>query len=519
MATVTRTVELVPSGYTGLTSLSTSSSYPIDNGYKGQGDTSTYARLSLSTSTTGYLYYTFDTSVIPAGATITGITAKATVRVSNTSRVTDTKCQLFSGSTAKGSNVTFASTSTSNTVTLSTGLGWTRADLNDLRLKIGGTGSSSSQSKYIYFYGATVTITYTVTSYNITIQNSTAATVTASESEAAAGENVVISADTLSGITITDNGTDITDQFEEAGEETVSETAESFTTGLSASGANFYTSSSSTGNYFSYAVGHTAEAPGSTSTSYNTYVKDNNQNTATGWAIYDFDFSDIPAGAAIKSVTVKAYGACENTTHDSTHKAEIALYSGNTLKSTAQNFSSTSNSVMTVSSPGTWTREELQDAKVRFTVAYYGGRCFGITWTVVYELDGYIYTITAIASNHTIVVAPSGGGGNPPVITVNTPSRSIISDESGYDQCVCTFTSDLALQQWEARATKAGVTPARGVGLLVESGGSLAANTPATIYVENEELTRLSVHVLINSGWISQISFRVHHPSCLHFHW
>ena len=78
----------------------------------------------------------------------------------------------------------------------------------------------------------------------------------------------------------------------------------------------------------------------------------------------------------------------------------------------------------------------------------------------------------------------------PPVITVGTPSTSRISAITDHDQCVCTFTSDLALQQWEARATKAGVTPARGVGLLVESGGALAANTQATIYVENEELTQ-----------------------------
>jgi len=86
-------------------------------------------------------------------------------------------------------------------------------------------------------------------------------------------------------------------------------------------------------------------------------------------------------------------------------------------------------------------------------------------------------------------VEDSGGGGDPPVITVGTPSRTIISDEDGYDQCVCTFRSDLDLQAWEARATKSGTTPARGVGLLVESGTTLAANTDATIYVDNEELT------------------------------
>lgn len=76
-----------------------------------------------------------------------------------------------------------------------------------------------------------------------------------------------------------------------------------------------------------------------------------------------------------------------------------------------------------------------------------------------------------------------------PVITVDTPSKTAISDEAGHDECTCTFTSSLSLKQWEARATKKGTTPARGVGLLVESGGSLARGSKGTVVVENEELT------------------------------
>lgn len=77
----------------------------------------------------------------------------------------------------------------------------------------------------------------------------------------------------------------------------------------------------------------------------------------------------------------------------------------------------------------------------------------------------------------------------PPTITVGTPTKTKISRVEGYDQSVVTFTSDMDLQAWEARATIPGVTPARGVGLFVESGTSLSANTEATIYVDDEELT------------------------------
>ena len=123
MGTVTNTITLVPSGYTGLSNLTQSSSQPISNGYT-NADSGTYAQLTLATNTTGYLYYTFDTDDIPAGATISSITARCKSRVSNTNRVTNTVMQLYSGTTAKGSNTTFAST-TASARNLSPGTGWT----------------------------------------------------------------------------------------------------------------------------------------------------------------------------------------------------------------------------------------------------------------------------------------------------------------------------------------------------------------------------------------------------------
>ena len=403
MSTVTETLALVPSGYTGLTSLTTSSSYPISDAYKGSGDTSSYARLSLSTSTTGYLYLTFDTSDIPSDATITDISGTVTVRVSSTSRVTSTQCQLFTGTTAKGSNVTFASTSSSNTVTLTPGT-WTRSELDDLRLKIGGTGSSSSQSKYIYLYGATINVSYSVTAYDVTVNNTTSVTVTASESAVAEGGSVDIYAETLSGITVKDNGTDVTSQFVTAPDGSIAAVPGSdYTTGFSDSGAAFYQSSStSSDSWLRYAIGHSAESPYSTSDTSNTYVKPEGD---TGWINYTFDFSDIPVGATIKTVGVKVYGARENSTVDSTHVARFQCYSGSTAKGTQQDFTSTSNSLVTVTDVGTWTRSELQDAQLRFEIGYYGGRMLGITWTVTYESDGYVYTITNVTANHTIVVS------------------------------------------------------------------------------------------------------------------
>lgn len=151
------TVTLIPSGNTGLTNATIDASYPIERGYT-NADSTTYTRLNVTASRTAEIYFTFDVSSIPSGATITSVTANGKARVSSTTRITNTVMQFYSGSTAKGDNTAFAST-TATKQTLSPG-SWTRSELNNLRLKVGGTASSSSSSKRIDFYGADVTITY-----------------------------------------------------------------------------------------------------------------------------------------------------------------------------------------------------------------------------------------------------------------------------------------------------------------------------------------------------------------------
>ena len=54
---------------------------------------------------------------------------------------------------------------------------------------------------------------------------------------------------------------------------------------------------------------------------------------------------------------------------------------------------------------GTWTQAELQSAILRFTIGYYGGAISGAEWTVTYELDGYVYTISNVVADHALVFA------------------------------------------------------------------------------------------------------------------
>ena len=380
---------------------------------------------NTTANSTTSIYYNFDCSSIPQNVTINSVSCdfKATC----SSNYFNTRVgQLCTGTTKKGSGTTITNTSINNTVnvqTISNTGSWTRAELNNIKILIEAVRGSSTSAFTISFFGATLTVDYTVNgkTYDVTSVLSTNAVDSidpAGLTEVQEGENyqLEIHAASLDDFKVEDNGVNVTSQLVQHNEitsGTINAKPETTpTTEVSVSGAGFYTSSSSqTTVRFSDAVGHTAESPATMPSSNQwTYVKDGNNNNATGWAIYNFDFSSIPANATITSVSVKCYGAKENTSSGSQYQSKIGLYSGTTLKSTEQQFTSSSASIMTISSPGTWTRAELQNAKLRFTVAYYGGWLGGVTWTVNYTVPSvnpyyWTYSLSNVAADHTIVIS------------------------------------------------------------------------------------------------------------------
>lgn len=158
-------------------------------------------------SSTAHIDYDFEFD-IPEEATIVSVECQVKGHAENTSRST-ANLQLYAGTTAKGSVSKFTSTS-AQTVTLTTGT-WTRSEIDSLKLRftIGYYGGLVN--------GATVTITYQYddVTYTITVSNSTSANVTANPTEVSPGHSSTVKADSISGLTITDNGTDVTNQFVE----------------------------------------------------------------------------------------------------------------------------------------------------------------------------------------------------------------------------------------------------------------------------------------------------------------
>lgn len=404
------TIRLIPSTYY-LSNTSYLSVSNASNMYANTDSTSYGTITNTRTSTTAYYAYIrgFNFDAVPSNAIVSNITIKLKAYHSggNTGTI-----YCYDGTTAvsaAGSTTALTTTATVKTFTNTT-IDWNtlKGYGSDFGIRINCRRSSRNTQSVFYIYGAEIEVTYTVpVNYSVTIQNSTSANVQASDTNPYEGDDVVISTNTLTGLTIKDNGTDVTNEFTPATGGTVSAVpGATFTTGFSASGANFYQNSSTTStSWLEYAIGHSAESPYSTSNTNNTYVKPSGD---TGWINYEFDFSEIPQSATINSVSVEVYGAREDSSIDSTHVARFQCYSGDTPKGTRQDFTSTSNSSVTVSDVGTWTAAELHEARLRFEVGYYGGRMLGITWTVNYAASGYVYTITAIATDHTIVVTSGG---------------------------------------------------------------------------------------------------------------
>lgn len=218
MATETNTVTSYPTDYeTSGTINGTRYRNAVGKG----SDTSAVSGNDYSnggSSSKAYIYYSFDFDSIPDNATIDSVECTVKGHAENTSRST-CNVQLYVGtSTAKGSSSKFTSTS-AQTLTLTTGT-WTVAEVKDMRLRfeIGYYGGLIN--------GATVEVTYSwnSTKWHITVSNSTSVAVTTSDAEVYDGEDATITAASLDGITVTDNGTDVTSQFTE-----VQDTAQTYT--------------------------------------------------------------------------------------------------------------------------------------------------------------------------------------------------------------------------------------------------------------------------------------------------
>lgn len=218
--TKTGTLQAVASSYdtSHYSWASVSGSYPISNAYD-DASSSSYAQISWKTGSSAetYIYLRFDFSDIPSDATITSVSARAKgyVNTTSSSRVTTRQMQLATGTTLKGSALTLSnSTSTQTFSNVGT---WTRSELDSagVRFYVKRGTSNTSSTYQLRVYGADMTVNYTYqeVTYSVTVSNSTSVDVFPTSQEVAKGDDAVVRADSVTGLTITDNGVDVTNQF------------------------------------------------------------------------------------------------------------------------------------------------------------------------------------------------------------------------------------------------------------------------------------------------------------------
>ena len=181
----------------------TVSSHPVsyDSGYSAysvsgldnaltDSDSTTYATINLkrNQSAETIIYYNFNITGIPSGATINSVScsAKCYISSTNSSRIATRQIRLYSGSTAMGSAHTVSNSTTAFSMTAR-------------------------------FYGATMTVSYTyqTTIYEVTASsNVSGVTIAPSSQEQAQGGNATVTLSTNSNIKLLDNNTDVTSSIE-----------------------------------------------------------------------------------------------------------------------------------------------------------------------------------------------------------------------------------------------------------------------------------------------------------------
>lgn len=405
---INETLTFIPNGNTGTTNLTASSSYPSSNGNTSH-TSSTYVQFTTQT-TAGYTYYTFPVSGIPSNATISSVSCIAKIRINNTNRVSNTNIQLYSGTTAKGTSQTFSSTDASNTVTLNGGT-WTISEVNNARLRFGGTRTSSNNNGYIYFYGATLSVTYTLTgtAYTITATSSIdGITATPATQDVMSGENaeaiIIEGVSDLSDICVKDNNVDVTDQL-------VQHEYESSSTASTVLGTYTLVSGSFNGSGATYFQGLAGKGIDNTKTTSNYY---SGGSGTIAVFTYNLSFNDIPSNATITRLYLEVNGHAESTSNNNEYMC-VQLLNGSTAISSELNFKSigTSNSTQTIEATTLPTVAQLNNLKVQCRLGYYGGAINGATCYVVYEVPSagtyyYTYTLTNVVVDHIITIDEAG---------------------------------------------------------------------------------------------------------------
>lgn len=402
------TIRLVPSTY-AVSNSSYAKVTDASNMYHNT-DNTTHATLQNTRNSTSNTYYVyirgFNFDSVPSDAIVSSFTVKIKANESYMSTSSSYRPSLYHGTTAISNTTATSSLSTSvttltfpipSTLTWDTIKGYGA----NFGIRVPMRRSSTSYSSYVYVYGAEIEVTYTVPVYHsVTITNSTAATVTASDSNPLEGTDVTIMSDTISGIVVTDNGTDVTSQFVHhsgtVGEYTI-ENRGSYGFALS----DGYYVSQNKGVDKTAAVCRVSFVLPVASTVTFTFINYAEQGYDFGvFGNLDTELSTnyYSAGSSGATITDNSYKlACNTSTHNQS----------NTQTLTYSNVAAGEHYI------------DVKYSKDDASAANNDTLQFKVAITYNEPVSYYAYTITNIQADHAIIVSPSGGGGEQMYVKVN----------------------------------------------------------------------------------------------------
>ncbi len=148
----------------------------LDNAYA-DIDSADYASLGLAARNTGDFYLDFSVS-LPSTAVIQSVVPMVTLQYNRngSSSGFTAECQMYSGSSYKGSTTTIVSAGGTDvaktTFTLNSGI-WTLSELSNARLYITAENNASGTQRFLYVYGASLEVTFEFDGviYKYTISN------------------------------------------------------------------------------------------------------------------------------------------------------------------------------------------------------------------------------------------------------------------------------------------------------------------------------------------------------------
>lgn len=369
-------------------------------------DSTTYATVNntYASTTNRYVYLQgFNWDAVPSGAIINSFSIKLKASESGGTTSSSYRPVLCKGTSTYSNAYCDAITTSATVHTFSHTQDFDtfRDDGDDFGIRINCRRSSRNTAASFYIYGAEIEVNYTIPNpctVTTTLSGNGAISPSGATStyEGAEFTLTITPTDKSEAVTATQDGVDITEQLVAHGTgATITAVPDDVTTSGIQSGSS----------YAQYAVGHSAESPYSSTS--NMYAS----SGSTGYAAYNFDFSDIPSNATIESIEVRCHGHRESSTISSTYVSQCVLYNGSSQASEEVDFPSTSSSIITLTPTTLPTRAQLDNYTVRHYVGYYGGLVTGISFVVTYStgtgIDHYTYTFTT--SGDTVIAVVIGG--------------------------------------------------------------------------------------------------------------